>query len=136
MLIRYYASFDVLQYVVYLFFQVTPCQSFLINFIVVVVIANISKGLHQQLQIIYNVVLKSISIFCSNCNKIDVCAITCSKIFSAMKNLLEVIAEYNEIALRRNSVGFSGMSLSSNNTCHTGSYNSETANTAECFSVK
>ena len=53
-----------------------------------------------------------------------------------MQNLLEVITEYKEVALRRDSVGSSGKSLSSSNTCHIGSYNSETANTAECFSVQ
>ena len=50
-------------------------------------------------------------------------------------HLLEVIAEYKEIALRRNSVGSAGESLSSSNACIE-SYNSETANTAECFSVQ
>ena len=81
-------------------------------------------------------VLKSISTFCSNCEKIDACAIACSKLQSAMQNLLEVITEHKEVALQRDSVGFSGKSLSFNNTCQIGSYNSETVNTAECFSVQ
>ena len=53
-----------------------------------------------------------------------------------MQNLLEVIPEYKEVALRRDSVGSSDKSLSSSNTRRIGSYNSEIANTAECFSVK
>ena len=53
---------------------------------------------------------------------------------SALQNLLEVITKYNEVALRRDSVGSSGKSLSYSNTC-VGSYNSEIADTAECFSV-
>ena len=52
-----------------------------------------------------------------------------------MQNLLEFITEYKEVALRRDSVGSSGRSLSSSNTCRIGPYNSETTNTAECFSV-
>ena len=53
-----------------------------------------------------------------------------------MQNLLEVITEYKKVALRRDSVGFSGKSRSSNNACHIESYNSETTDTAECFSVQ
>ena len=53
-----------------------------------------------------------------------------------MQNMLEVLTEYKEVALRRDSVGSSGKSLSSSNTSRFGSYNSETANTAECFSVQ
>ena len=53
-----------------------------------------------------------------------------------MQNLLKVITEYKEIALRGDSVGSSGKSLSSSNTCRIGSYNSKTANTAECFFVQ
>ena len=53
-----------------------------------------------------------------------------------MQNLLEVITKYKEVALRRDSFGSSGKSLSSSNTCRIGSYNSETANTAECSSVQ
>ena len=55
---------------------------------------------------------------------------------SAMQNLLEVITEYKEVALRRDFVSSSGKSLSSKNFCRIGSYNSETANTAERFSVQ
>ena len=53
-----------------------------------------------------------------------------------MQNLLAAITDYKEVALRHNSTGFSGKSLSSTNTCRIGSCNSETANTAECFSVQ
>ena len=49
----------------------------------------------------------------------------------------EVITEYREVALRRESVGSSGKLLSStNNTCRIGSYSSKTANTAKCFFVQ
>ena len=81
-------------------------------------------------------VLKLISTFCSNSDKIDVSAITCSRIQSAIQNLLEVVTEYKEVALRRDSIGSSGKSLSSSNTCRIGSYSSETAYNAECFSVQ
>ena len=67
--------------------------------------------------------------------KVTIWAITCLRIQSAMQNLLEVITEYKEVALRRDSVGSSDNSLSSSNTFQTGSYNFETANTAEYFSV-
>ena len=54
-----------------------------------------------------------------------------------MQNLLEVITEYKEVALGRDSViGSSSKSLNSSNTCRVGSYNFETANTAECFPVQ
>ena len=53
-----------------------------------------------------------------------------------MQNLQKVITEYKEFALRRDFVYSSGKPLSSNNTCRIGSYNSETANTAEYFSVQ
>ena len=53
-----------------------------------------------------------------------------------MQNLLEVITEYKLVVLRRDSVGSSGKSLSSSNTCRIRSYNFETTNTAECFSVQ
>ena len=88
------------------------------NFIVGVVIADISAGLHQRLQIIYTIYRCSqINIhFFSNCDKIDVCYVTCSRIQSAMQNLQEVITEYKEVALRRDFVDSSGKSLSSNNT--------------------
>ena len=64
-------------------------------------------------------------------------AITCAKMRYNMfentksrQNLLEVIRENKEVALRRDSVGSSSKSPSSSNTCPIGSYNSETANTA------
>ena len=42
-----------------------------------------------------------------------------------MQDLLKVITEYKKVALRRDSVGFSGKSLSSSNACRIGSCNSE-----------
>ena len=56
-----------------------------------------------------------------------------TKCYAKFENSLEVITEYKEVALGRDSVGSSGKSLSSNNTCRIASYNSETANTTECF---
>ena len=53
-----------------------------------------------------------------------------------MQNLLNAITKHKEVVLRRDSVGSSGKSLSSSNTCRIGSYNSETANTAKRFSVQ
>ena len=53
-----------------------------------------------------------------------------------MQNLLEIITEYKEVALRRDSVGSAGKSLNSSNTLRIGLYNSETVNTAEYFSVQ
>ena len=53
-----------------------------------------------------------------------------------MQNFLEVITENKEVALQCYSVGSSGKSLSFSNTCRIGLNNSETANTAECFSVQ
>ena len=53
-----------------------------------------------------------------------------------MQNLLEVLTEHKEVALRRDSVGASGKSLNSSNSRRIRLYNSETANTAECFSVQ
>ena len=52
-----------------------------------------------------------------------------------MQNLLEVITEYKEVALQCDSVGSSGKPARSSKTCRIGSCNSETANTAKCFSV-
>ena len=115
-LVRYCASFDVLQYAEYLFLQVTPCQPLFDKFHRR---CRLSLLLTPPLDPQFTAVLKSISTFYSNCDKIDVCAKTCSKMQSAMQNLLEVITEYKEVALRRDSVGSSGKLLSSSYTCVT-----------------
>ena len=129
-----FLALDVLQYVAYLFLQVTPCQSLFDKFRRRVVFADISAGLHQRLQIIYTI-HRSPQIKFTNCYKIDVCVITCLRIRSTMQNLFQVISECKEVALPRDSIGSFGKSLSSSNIC-IGSRNSETTNTAECFSVQ
>ena len=50
LLVRYYASFDVLRYVAYLFVQESPSQSLFINFIVDVVIADNPAGLPSAIK--------------------------------------------------------------------------------------
>ena len=53
-----------------------------------------------------------------------------------MQNLLELLTEYKDVALRRDSVGSSGKSLGSSKARRNGSYSLEIANLAECFSAQ
>ena len=102
------------------------------------VIADIPTQLRQRLPFFTQstAVLKSISIYWSKCDNIDLCAITCSRKQKAMQNLLELLTEYKEVALRRDSVGSSGKSLGSSKAHGNGSYSLEITNLAECFSAQ